>query len=184
MEFSADSREYFTRHMRVLERCMHAWPMPEVQKQIDSIREAFSADTRKPFVLKASFPYGSPHAANRLSPARSHPGNYTHRPSVRGSIDHPQQQTIDTQGAVQHSQVSYSGHPMTPPISAGPVDLKSDSPAAQSLAMMSASSAAGHSSSSQAPTLMPMTSDGGSGWNPSRIFESVEHNLTTSRRCP
>lgn len=77
---------------------MHAWPMPEVQKQIDSIREAFSADTRRPFVLKPSFPYGSPHTANRLSPARSHPGNnnYTHRPSVRGSIDHPQQQTIDT----------------------------------------------------------------------------------------
>lgn len=153
---------------------MHAWPMPEVQKQIDSIREAFSADTRRPFVLKPSFPYGSPHTANRLSPARSHPGNnnYTHRPSVRGSIDHPQQQTIDTQSAVQHSQVSYSGHPMTPPISAGPVDLKSDSPVAQSLGMIgSATSAAGHANTSQAPTLMPMVSDGGSGWNPSRIFE-------------
>lgn len=154
---------------------MHAWPMPEVQKQIDSIREAFSADTRRPFVLKPSFPYGSPHAANRLSPTRSHPGssNFTHRPSVRGSIDHPQQQTIDTQGAVQHSQVSYSGHPMTPPISAGPVDLKSDSPVAQSLGMIaSTTSAAGHANNtSQAPTLMPMISDGGSGWNPSRIFE-------------
>lgn len=151
---------------------MHAWPMPDMQRQIDSIREAFSADVRKPFVLKPSFPYGSPQTTQRLSPARSHPGSYTHRPSMRGSIDHPQQQTIDTQSAVQHSQVSYSGHPMTPPISAGPVDLKSDSPAAQSLAMMaSATSAAGQTSTSQPPTLMPMTTDGGSNWNPSRIFE-------------
>ncbi|CAN8101417.1 unnamed protein product [Discula destructiva] len=171
-EFNSDSREYFTRHMRVLERCMHAWPMPEMQKQIDSIREAFSADTRKPFVLKPSFPYGSPHTANRLSPARSHPGSYPHRPAVGGSIDHPRQHTIDTQGAVQHSQVSYPGHPMTPPVSAGPVDMKSDSPAAQPLTMMgSTTSAAGQTSNSQAPTLMPMASDAGSGWNPSRIFD-------------
>lgn len=165
--------------MRVLEKCMHAWPMPEMQKQIDSIREAFSADTRKPFVLKSSFPYSSsPHTANRLSPARSHPGNYTHRSAGRESIDHPQQQTIDTQGAVQHSQVSYSGHPMTPPISAGPVDMKSDSPVAQSINMMpSVTTAASQVNASQAPTLMPMTSDGGSGWNPSRIFEFVDDNL-------
>lgn len=148
---------------------MHAWPMPDMQKQIDSIREAFSADTRKPFVLKASFPYGSPQATHRLSPTRS---SYTHRPSMRGSIDHPHQQTIDTQGAVHHSQVSYPGqHPITPPISAGPMDIKSDSPAAQSLAMMASTTSA---ATTQAPTLqpsMPMSTDGGSGWNPTRIFE-------------
>lgn len=147
---------------------MHAWPMPDMQKQIDSIREAFSADTRKPFVLKSSFPYGSPQATHRLSPTRA----YTQRPSMRGSIDHPQQQTIDTQSAVQHSQVSYPGqHPITPPISAGPMDMKSDSPAAQSLAMMASATSA---ATTQAPTLqpsMPMATDGGSGWNPTRIFE-------------
>lgn len=147
---------------------MHAWPMPDMQKQIDSIREAFSADTRKAFVLKASFPYGSPHTSHRLSPMR---GSYsTHRPSIRGSIDHPSHhQTIDTQSAVQ---VSYPGqHPITPPISAGPMDMKSDSPAAQSLAMMASATSA---ATTQPPTLqpsMPMTTDGGSGWNPSRIFE-------------
>lgn len=165
---NSDAREYFTRHMRVLERCMHAWPMPDMQKQVDSIREAFSADPRKPFVLKPSFPYGSPQSSTRLSPSRA--SNYTHRPPIRGSIDH--HQTIDTQGAIHHSQVSYPGqHPITPPISAGPVDMKSDSPAAQSLAMMTSS--AGHPNATQAPTLqpsIPMT-DGTPGWNPSRIFE-------------
>lgn len=154
---------------------MHAWPMPDMQKQIDSIRDAFSADIRKPFVLKASFPYGSPQSTSRLSPSRA--GNYTHRPSIRGSIDHHHHhQTIDTQSAIQHSQVSYPGqHPITPPISAGPVDMKGDSPAAQSLAMMaSATSGAGQTNSTLAPTLQPsiaMSTDGGSGWNPTRIFE-------------
>lgn len=170
---NTDAREYFTRHMRVLEKCMHAWPMPDMQKQVDSIREAFSADPRKPFVLKPSFPYGSPQSSTRLSPLRA--SNYTHRPSIRGSMDHHQHQTIDTQGAIQHSQVSYPGqHPITPPISAGPVDMKSDSPAAQSLVMMaSATSSAGQPNATQAPTLqpsIPMT-DGTSSWNPSRIFE-------------
>lgn len=167
--------------MRLLEKCMHGWAVPEMRKQIDSIREAFSADVRKPFILKASFPYGSPQTTSRLSPTgpprSSHQGSsvyVTHRPSIRGSIDPHHHTTIDTQGAVQHSQVSYPGqHPITPPISAGPVDLKSDSPAAQSLAIM-ATSAAAQTSATQAPTLqpaMPMTTDGGSGWNPSRIFE-------------
>lgn len=154
--------------MRLLERCtLGLEAMPEMRKQIDSIREAFSADTRKPFVLRANFPYGSPTTTHRLSPASTNPGNYTHRAPMRSSMDQRQQQTIDT-----HSQVSYPGqHPITPPISAGPVDLKSDSPAAQSLAMM-ATSAPGQASATQAPTLQPlMTSDGGSGWNPTRIFE-------------
>ncbi|KAL2291848.1 hypothetical protein FJTKL_12025 [Diaporthe vaccinii] len=174
-DLNSDAREYFTRHMRVLEKVMHAWPMPDVQKQIDSIREAFSADTRKPFVLKPSFPYGSPHSTTRQTPPRLNPNNY--RPSIpRGSMDH-HQQTIDTQGAVQHSQVSYPGqHPITPPISAGPMDMKSDSPAGLQLPMISGSQA----SSSQAPPMqssMPMTSDGGSGWNPSRIFDQWNNSF-------
>lgn len=153
---------------------MHAWPMPDMQNQIDSIREAFSADTRKPFMLKASFPYGSPHSTSRPSPSR--PSVASYRPSMpRGSIDHHQQQTIDTQGALQQTQVSYPGqHPITPPISAGPVDMKSDSPSALQLPMMASVSSAGQANVTQAPTLqssMPMPTDGGSGWNPSRIFE-------------
>jgi len=34
--------------------------MPEIRQQIDSLREAFSADTTQPFELRANFPYGTP----------------------------------------------------------------------------------------------------------------------------
>src|SRR6478736_8726110 len=115
--------------MRVLEKVMEAWPMPELEKQINALRDAFSADVRKPFVLKPSFPYGSPHPSTHSSPPR---GTDSFRPVIHrtGSID----QHLDAHGA---QQVSYTNHPITPPISAGPLDSKSDSPAVQSLVMMS-----------------------------------------------
>lgn len=128
--------------MRILERCMSAWPMPDMQKQIDSVREAFSADTRKPFVLKPSFPYGSPHSASHPSP----PGRH-----------------LETQ--MPHSQVSYTNHPLTP-ISAGPLDTKSESPVGQSLTMVSSGPG------SQAPGVtqtLPLAE--APAWNPSRIFQ-------------
>ncbi|KAK2741041.1 hypothetical protein FQN57_005778 [Myotisia sp. PD_48] len=59
-EFHTDARQYFTRHMRILEQCSSSWPMPEIQTQLDSLRLAFSANINKPFELKPSFPYGSP----------------------------------------------------------------------------------------------------------------------------
>ncbi|KAL2129139.1 hypothetical protein VTI74DRAFT_8174 [Chaetomium olivicolor] len=67
-DLNSEARDYFTRHMRILEKVMSAWPSPDMQKQIDSVREAFSADIRKPFVLKPTFPYGSPHSATHPSP--------------------------------------------------------------------------------------------------------------------
>ncbi|PYH99553.1 C6 finger domain protein [Aspergillus ellipticus CBS 707.79] len=66
--FHTDAREYFTRHMRILERCSSAWPMPELQAQIDSLRFAFSADVSRPFELKPTFPYGSPSEPYHPSP--------------------------------------------------------------------------------------------------------------------
>ncbi|KAK3987749.1 hypothetical protein QBC44DRAFT_115810 [Cladorrhinum sp. PSN332] len=110
-DLNSEAREYFTRHMRILEKCMSSWPMPDMQRQIDSVREAFSADTRKPFILKPSFPYGSPA-----------PGSHPSPPGRR----------LDTQ--VPHSQVSYS-LPITPTSACG-LDNKSDTPGLQSLAMM------------------------------------------------
>ncbi|KAK4193292.1 hypothetical protein QBC35DRAFT_101236 [Podospora australis] len=141
-DLNSEAREYFTRHMRILEKCMSSWPMPDMQRQIDSVREAFSADIRKPFVLKPSFPYGSPQSNNHPSP--------------------PGRQHLDTQ--VPHSQVSYS-LPITP-ISVGPLDSKSDSPDLQSLGMMPA----GHVT--QAPVVtqtLPLAE--APAWNPSRIFD-------------
>jgi hypothetical protein len=121
---------------------MSAWPMPDMQKQIDSVREAFSADIRKPFVLKPTFPYGSPHSASHPSP----PGRQ-----------------LDTQ--ISHSQVSYTSHPLTP-VSVGPLDSKGNSPVGQSLTTMT--SVRG-SQASGVPQTLPLSE--APAWNPSRIFE-------------
>ena len=135
---------------------MSAWPMADMQRQIDSVREAFSADIRKPFVLKPSFPYGSPQSSTHSSPPRQ-----TYRPELprSGSID----QHID--GRIPLPQVSYINHPITPPVSVSPMDSNSDSPDVQSLAMMT--------SNAQQPGAMqhsmPLTD--APAWNPSRIFE-------------
>ncbi|RSL92806.1 hypothetical protein CDV31_014983 [Fusarium ambrosium] len=95
-DFNTDAREFFTRHMRVLEKVMEAWSMPELEKQINALREAFSANVRKPFVLKPSFPYGSPHPSSHSSPPRA---SEPYRPVIHrsGSID----QHLDTHGAQQ-----------------------------------------------------------------------------------
>lgn len=142
--------------MRILEKVVEAWAMPELEKQINALREAFSADIRKPFVLKPSFPYGSPHLSSHSSPPR---GNDSYRPVVQrtGSMD----QHFDAHGA-QH--VSYTSHPITPPISTGPVDSQSDSPTLQSLVMMSQGSQAQGMPQSLSLPDQP-------GWNPSKIFE-------------
>jgi len=130
--------------------------MPDMQHQIDALREAFSADIRKPFVLKPTFPYGSPGAPVHTSPPRVNPGYR------QGSAQVPPQ-------ALEHhvpQQVSYTAHPISPPISAGGVDTKSDSPAVQSLVMMATGQ---RGPQPPLPTGVPINDS--SNWNPSRIFE-------------
>ncbi|KAK4128660.1 hypothetical protein N657DRAFT_676415 [Parathielavia appendiculata] len=146
-DLNSEARDYFTRHMRILEKVMVAWPMPDMQRQIDSVREAFSADVRKPFVLKPTFPYGSPHSATHPSP----PG----RP-----LDHNTQ--------MPHSQqVSYTSHHPLTPVSVGTqLDSKSDSPVVQSLTTMA--SVHGSQASGVTQTL-PLSE--APAWNPSRIFD-------------
>ena len=137
--------------MRILESCTSSWPMPEMQAQIDALREAFSADTSRPFELKPSFPYGSP--AARLQP--SPPADL-----------HYQGRTLSRQTSHEHApQHHYNTQPITPPISAGEVDSKEGSLAAASLTMM----ATGHRQHQQ----MPENSMGNDSlaWNPTRIFE-------------
>ncbi|KAI1502469.1 hypothetical protein F5X99DRAFT_417825 [Biscogniauxia marginata] len=126
-EINTNARNYFTRHMRILEKTMSSWPLPEMVKQIDAVRKAFSADVRKPFVLKPSFPYGSPHPSHP-SPPRA---NTFKPPILRTSSLDP---SLDSQ-ARPHSQVSYANHPITP-ISSGSGDNKSESPTVESLSMM------------------------------------------------
>lgn len=68
-ELYLGAADFFTRHMRILEKCVDAWPMPEMQKQIDSLRQAFSADLSKPFELKPTFPYSSPARSSGTPPS-------------------------------------------------------------------------------------------------------------------
>ncbi|KAJ5147706.1 uncharacterized protein N7443_000706 [Penicillium atrosanguineum] len=146
-EFNSDAREFFTRHMRILERCSTAWPMPEIQAQIDSLKLAFSADTSRPFELKPSFPYGSPSEPYQPSPpmdAHYHP----HLNQVSSNVQ---------------SRVGFNTHPITPPISAGAEDSKSDtSSQLQSLGMVP----------HQAPTTHPLDAPlvDENSWDPTRII--------------
>ncbi|CEO58526.1 Putative Fungal Zn binuclear cluster domain containing protein [Penicillium brasilianum] len=147
-EFNSDAREYFTRHMRILEKCSSAWPMPEIQAQIDSLRLAFSADTRRPFELKPSFPYGSPSEPYQPSPpmdAHYHP--------------HLSQMSNNVQ-----SRVGFNTHPITPPISAGAEsDEKSDtSSQLQSLGMVP------HQPPTTHPLEAPLVDE--NTWDPTRII--------------
>ncbi len=139
--------------------------MPDMQKQVDSVREAFSADIRKPFVLKPSFPYGSPHSATHPSP----PGG------VRQQLDHlPHSQQQQVSSYTTTSASTTTGHnPLTPVSSVGgaggPPDGKGDSPrVVQSLTSLA--SVHGSQASGVAQNL-PLSDP--PAWNPSRIFEYV-----------
>ncbi|KAK5806977.1 hypothetical protein VI817_001235 [Penicillium citrinum] len=143
-EFNSDAREFFTRHMRILERCSTAWPMPEIQAQIDSLRLAFSADTHRPFELKPSFPYGSPSEPYQPSPPMD--AHY-----------HPHLSNVQ-------SRVGPNAHPITPPISIVAEDSKSDtSSQLQSLGMVP----------HQPPTTHPLDAAplvDENSWDPTRII--------------
>ena len=140
--------------MRLLECCSPAWPSEDLQTQILSLRQAFSADINKPFELKPSFPYGSP------GPQLSHTP-----PPVELSYERPNITSHPSQ-----DQMQFHSTPITPPISAGHDDPKDSSMAAASLSML----ASGRSAS------MPgshMSTEGGS-WNPTRIFEYAGKSLS------
>ncbi|KAK4865810.1 hypothetical protein LT330_008903 [Penicillium expansum] len=142
-EFNSDAREFFTRHMRILETCSTAWPMPEIQAQIDSLRLAFSADMHRPFELKPSFPYGSPSEPYHPSPPMD--AHY-----------HPHLNQLQ-------SRVRYNPLPVTPPISTGAEDSKSDaSSQIQSLGMVA------HQPPTNHPLDTPSVDE--THWDPTRII--------------
>lgn len=106
--------------MRILELCSSAWPMPEIQAQIDSLRLAFSANINCPFELKPSFPYGSPSEAYQPSPLHD---------------SHYNDQLNSIPNTVQNS-MGYSTHPLTP-VSVGTGESKSDPSQIQSFGVIS-----------------------------------------------
>lgn len=156
-DLNVDARDFFERQMQLVEKVMAAWPMPEVQKQIDAVREAFSADVRKPFVLKPTFPYGSP-TSSAATPPRSSPGFRT-MPNPVAPMP-----TRGDSANLQAPHLAFTSQPLTPPISAGPTDVKGTQP------MMMFTSGQGNQ-----PTTMAqqMSMSEAPSWNPSRIFEYV-----------
>lgn len=157
-DFNTDARDYFTRQMRLLESCTSAWPMPDMQTQIDALREAFSADTSRPFELKPSFPYGSP--GTNLQPSPSLDVKYPHN-------------NLGRPNSHEHSGPLFHPHPLTPPPISGDHEDQDRPLAAASLTMMA--------NGQQQP--MPLVSTSietdQAAWNPTRIFEyGSEKNKT------
>jgi hypothetical protein len=146
-EFHTDARDYFTRHMRILERCSSDWVLPELQAQIDSLRIAFSANINRPFELKPSFPYGSPSE----SYSSSSPPNDT-------QYSHHRFTQIPTS---TQSQIAYTTHPITPP-SLSNEDSKSESPHLQTLGVMPPNPPVSH------PLGVPLVDE--NSWDPTRII--------------
>lgn len=136
--------------MRILERCISVWPMPHVRAQVDALREAFSADTSKPFVLKRSFPYNSPTIQVQKSSLYNTP--YTTQPRAEATMC----------GSQQQQQLDYMSHPISPPLSTGGLNPKGDSPIG--LVEQPRDTQQQHIPST-VPMMDTMT------WNPSPIFE-------------
>ena len=135
--------------MRILEQCTPAFPIPEVHQQVNSLREAFSADTNAPFELKPDFPFGSPPSQAGVSPVADN--TYQSRGQ---DLSLP-----PTTGQVNYNII----HPITPPISATDDESKADSPVVQSMAIM-ANQPSAHTSVQAQEAFHGQ-------WNPTRIFE-------------
>ena len=123
--------------------------MPEIQAQIDSLRLAFSADINRPFELKSTFPYGSPSEPYHPSPPPFDSSHYTP----------PLNQVTDS----VPSRVGYSAYPITPPMSTGTEDAKSESSQLQPLGMITPHPVSNH------PMEAPLVDE--SNWDPTRIIK-------------
>ena len=140
--------------MRILENCTSAWPMPEMQTQIDALREAFSADTSRPFELKSSFPFASP-SSSGLQPS----------PPLDNGGPLPALTRYDSHNQV--NQVPYHAQPITPPVSAGFEMPKDTMLPPSSMSMMT--SGQQQQTSMQTPTIANTQVE----WNPAPIFKYV-----------
>lgn len=133
--------------MRILENCIDSSASSEVKGQIETLRQAFSLDLSRPFVLNPNFPF---------------------YPGVSAAVD-PSITRAYTQGESPHSTLTAGGpanysHPLSPPHSTGDGESKGESPAAvQSLVMLAAGQG----------TQNPPAIVDNMGWNPSRLFEFV-----------
>ena len=130
--------------MRILENCVASWPMSETEAQINGLRQAFSADTSKPFELKSSFPLGTPSEGFQPSPpsatqsqpqipVQSQQAQYqqqqaTHQQPHQQQLMIPHTQSFN---AHQLNQMQHGSYLATPPVSAISGDSKPHSPSFQ-----------------------------------------------------
>ena len=160
-DFNTDAKDYFTRHMRILELCTSEWPMADMQMQIDALREAFSADTSRPFELRPGFPHSSP---------RSHPQK---SPPLDMKYQHPS--LIRSRSPEQTAPIEFEPQPITPPISVGHDELERPF-IPTSLDIVSSTGAESNSANSD------LVGVDYASWNPTRIFEyGIQSSTTLSR---
>ena len=144
--------------MRILEKCMESWPSPEMQMQVNQLREAFSADINRPFELKRGFPFESP------SPSS---GGLQPSPPLEMNIQHPILSRHESLGRQNH--VPYHGTPITPPISSTGLTFEDSKDGA----FMSSSMQTMTSSQQQSMPMQTTPMSIGQGWNPTPIIAYV-----------
>ena len=144
--------------MRILEKCMESWPSPEMQMQVNQLREAFSADVNRPFELKRGFPFKS------ASPSS---GGLQPSPPLDMNIQHPILSRHESLGHQNH--VPYHATPMTPPISSTGLSFEDskDGP------FMSSSMQTMASSQQQSMPMQTTPMSIGQEWNPTPIIAYV-----------
>ena len=137
---------------------MESWPSPEMQMQVNQLREAFSADINRPFELKRGFPFESP------SPSL---GGLQPSPPLDINIQHPILSRHEFLGHQKH--VPYHATPMTPPISSTGLSFEDSKDGA----FMSSSMQTMTSSQQQSMPMQSTPMSIGQGWNPTPIIAYV-----------
>ena len=148
--------------MRILEKCMDSWPAPEMQLQVNQLREAFSADINRPFELKRGFPFESP------SPSS---GGLQPSPPLDMKIQHPMLSRHESLGHQSH--IPYHTTPMTPPISSTGLSFEDSKEGA----FMPGSMQTMASSQQQSMPMQTTSMSIGQEWNPTPIFAYVPSAL-------
>lgn len=84
--------------MRALEVCIDISASAEMKAQIEALREAFSLDIARPFVLHPAFPFQAPVTSHQ-----------DHSP-ISAAV-------YPTNGSDLHSTINFTGTPISPPSS-------------------------------------------------------------------
>ena len=132
--------------------------MPEMQMQVNQLREAFSADVNRPFELKRGFPFESPSPSTvGLQPS----------PPLDINIKHPMLTRHESLGQQDH--MPYHAAPITPPISSAGLSFEDS----KDNLLMSGSMHMMPSSQQQAMPMQTTPMSIGQEWNPTPIFAYV-----------